>query len=251
MDVNLFDQLSYFNDYKFFALNHSYTYKDSSVQQSVTQFVDKYIEPFDEAKWLPKKAKERKITEQELKSEWELKAEISTTTGTHFHKFMEESLSGKEFILRDADVKDYLREDVFSRYNVLINQGAKFIQDTRSTLFPVKTEFIVGYEDKIAGQIDALVYNKVSKSLEIYDWKTNKDIRCWNIWHNRMLPPFNNLEECELNTYSLQLSTYKSLLQKQGVPVGGLNIVWFNEKNKSYQVFPCKDLSNMVCDLLF
>lgn len=243
--TNLYDKLDYFFDYKFYDLDHSYYYKGQKVEQSVTQLTGKFVEPFDKAKWLPLKAKERGITPEELECEWNKKAEISASTGTAFHKYMEEGLAGKQYTMRhDA------QQEVLDRYIQLTPLADLFIKDSRNRYVPVKSEFIVGLDTRIAGQIDQLFYNKVTRKLDIFDWKTNKEINCWNKWHKRMLAPFNKLDDCELNSYSLQLSIYKYLLSLQGIEVDQMNIVWFNEKNKNYQVFPCKDLSNQVPEIL-
>ena len=95
-----------------------------------------------------------------------------------------------------------------------------------------------------------VAYNKETKQLEIYDWKTNKDISCWSTWHRKMLGPFSSLDECELNSYSLQLSLYKALLQRQGINIGNMFLVWFNENNKSYMLFPCNDLTKAADKLI-
>ena len=132
------------------------------------------------------------------------------------------------------------------RYDKLVPLANEFIRFSRAHFIPFKSEFTVGLDTIIAGQIDQIFYNKHTRKFDIYDWKTNKEIGCWNNWHKRMLSPFQNLDECELNSYSLQLSIYKWLLERQGFKVDTLNLVWFNENNKSYQIFPCKDLSNQV-----
>ena len=45
-------------------------------------------------------------------------------------------------------------------------------------LIPVRAEVVVGDEDwGVTGMIDQLFYNEKSQKLEIWDWKTNKDIK--------------------------------------------------------------------------
>ena len=67
--------LDYFYDYKFHEDDHSYYYKGEKVTKSVTGIVSEYVKPFNEARRLPRKAKERGIGELELKAEWQLKAD--------------------------------------------------------------------------------------------------------------------------------------------------------------------------------
>lgn len=248
--MNCYDSLSYFYDYTFEELSHTYYYKGKQVEQSVTGLVAKFVEPFDKEKWLPKKAKERGITPEELDAEWKLKANISASTGTLFHKYMEDHLAGKLIPPDYTTIPSLFRAEVQERVVKLIPHGNNFIKAILQDYVPVKSEFIVGLDTRIAGQIDQIFYNKKTGKFDIFDWKTNKAINCWNVWHKRMLENFHDLDDCELNSYSLQLSIYKYLLQHQGFYVDKLNLVWFNENNKSYQIMPCKDLSNRVENIL-
>ena len=249
-ELQLFEKLSYFSQYTFYEDTHTYRFNDQRVAKSVTGLVSEFVEPFDEKKWLPRKAKECGISEEELKAEWQHKADVSAATGTLFHKFMEMNMTGKTFCPVSDIIRDDLRDEVITRYNGLIKHGYKFVDDVRGNLIPVKNEFTVGWGTSLAGQIDQLAYNKETKQLEIYDWKTNKDISCWSTWHRKMLGPFSSLDECELNSYSLQLSLYKALLQRQGINIGNMFLVWFNENNKSYMLFPCKDLTKAADKLI-
>ena len=246
IETNVVEKLDYFYDYRFYEAGHSYYYKSEKVNKSVTGLVSQFVEPFDEKKWLPKKAKERGISELELKAEWQKKADISASTGTLFHRYMEEGLAGKLYCPETSKVRPDILLDVMGRYDKLVPLANEFIRFSRAHFIPFKSEFIVGLRSIIAGQIDQIFYNKESKKFDIYDWKTNKEISCWSVWHKKMLGPFQSLDECELNSYSLQLSIYKWLLEKQGFKIDKLNLVWFNENNKSFMIMPCKDLSNQV-----
>lgn len=247
---DFFDKLLYFRDYVFYTDSHMYTYKGEQVETSVTKFISQFETPFDRDKWLPKKAKERGITVEELAAEWKHKADVSTNTGTFFHKHMEEGFAGKYYWPDFTQLLEDLRDEVYNRYLGLYEMGTKFQQDFQQQLIPVKSEFTVGLSTKIAGQIDQLFYNRNTRKLDIYDWKTNKSIECWSPYRKKLLGPFSHLDDCELNKYSLQLSTYKYLLEKQGISIGELNLVWFNENNKSYQIFPCRDVSSIIGTLL-
>ena len=65
----------------------------------------------------------------------------------------------------------------------------------------------------ITGMIDQLFYNEKSQKLEIWDWKTNKAIKENNKWQ-QFKEPLSHLDVCELNTYSLQLSFYKLIVER-------------------------------------
>jgi ATP-dependent exoDNAse (exonuclease V) beta subunit len=71
---------------------------------------------------------------------------------------------------------------------------------------------------KIAGQIDILV--KDGEDIIIGDFKTGRELRFKSGYDpatkktQKMLPPLNHLDDCNMNHYALQLSTYAYLLKK-------------------------------------
>ena len=98
--------------------------------------------------------------------------------------------------------------------------------------------------------IDQLFWNEKSGKLEIWDWKTNKKIDKKNKWQ-QFKNPISHLDVCELNTYSLQLSTYKHIVERNtNLRLGDSYIVWINEKNSKYEVFKCHDFKEEVINLL-
>jgi ATP-dependent exoDNAse (exonuclease V) beta subunit len=105
-------------------------------------------------------------------------------------------------------------------------------------------EFVVADEDYgIAGMVDCLFYNKKSGMLEIYDYKTNKEIKLKSAYKENFKSPISHLDVCEINTYSLQLHLYKHIIEKNtNLKIGNLYLVWINEVNDTYKVIPCKEL---------
>lgn len=71
---------------------------------------------------------------------------------------------------------------------------------------------------RLAGQVDLIV--KQGNEITIMDWKTNKKIDLKSGYNSstkstaKMQYPLNNLDDCNYNHYSLQLSTYAWMLQK-------------------------------------
>lgn len=245
--ISIYSNFSYFQDYFFIESNHTYFYKGEAVSKSVTQFVDGFITPFEREVWLEKKSSQLGVSVEELDKQWKTKADNSSQVGTQFHAFMEHYVSGKSYTPQfQGEQRDLLLE----RYNRLLSLGKKFVDDTRSILVPVKQEFIVGKDTTIAGQIDAIFYNKVSDKLELYDYKTNKQISMFNAWKKKMLIPFVKFDECEYNTYSLQLSIYKYLLNLQNIDVDTINIVWFDDASNKYTIIRCADFSSMLSTLI-
>ena len=126
-----------------------------------------------------------------------------------------------------------------------------FYDKSFGKLIPVRAEVVVGDKDwGVTGMIDQLFYNEKSKKLEIWDWKTNKAINTNNKWQ-QFKEPLGHLDVCELNTYSLQLSLYKHIIEKNtNLKLGKSYIVWLNENNDTYKVFKCHDFEKEVKSIL-
>ena len=55
--------------------------------------------------------------------------------------------------------------------------------------------------------------------------------------------PISHLDVCEINTYSLQLSLYKHIIEKNtNLNIGNCYLIWINESSDNYKIFTCKDL---------
>jgi PD-(D/E)XK nuclease superfamily len=90
--------------------------------------------------------------------------------------------------------------------------------DVDRAIYP---EFLIShrFDDvlKIAGQIDILV--KEGNEISIGDWKTGRELKFKSGYDpatkktQKMLPPLNHLDDCNMNHYALQLSTYAYLLK--------------------------------------
>ena len=95
----------------------------------------------------------------------------------------------------------------------------------------------------IAGCLDALMWNRKKRCLQIFDFKSNKQFKVENKYQ-KLKAPFDDLEASSLNIYSLQLSTYKFFIQKMtGLTIGDLWVVHFDRTTKDYKMYKCKDLT--------
>lgn len=239
--MELYKQLDQFNDYVFNDTTHTYTYKNLPVDVSVTQFIKTFVKPFDREYWLKKKAAKLNISEEELAAQWKEKADISTCSGTLFHKYMEESLAGKYFVPQ-VDTELSFKDKVTANLELLLPIGEKFIEDTKHKLIPVKSELTVGLTTHIAGQVDQIFYNTVSDKLEVWDWKTNEDIKLTSAYNEKLLKNLVRYDACEYYEYSLQLNLYKEILHRCGIETGDCYFVWFSRKKKTYVCYKCADM---------
>tara|TARA_R110000824_G_scaffold73220_4_gene186487 strand:+ start:10894 stop:11664 length:771 start_codon:yes stop_codon:yes gene_type:complete len=240
MDISV--ELSVFNNIKYYDKPHEY-YIDGVGMLSATRLIGRFKQEFDSDYWADRKAKERKITKEEILKEWKYKADYACEKGTLFHDYAENYLNNKIFPYPKDKVIGILgNNDVEEAFNKLVTLFNKFYQESYGKLIPIKSELIVGDEELgICGMVDQLFWNNKTNELQIWDWKTNKEIKRNNRWQ-KFKEPISHLDVCEFNTYSLQLSLYRFIIEKNtSLELGDSYIVWFNEKNENYEPIKCRD----------
>ncbi len=110
---------------------------------------------------------------------------------------------------------------------------------------------------KIAGTADVVNIHR-DKSISVFDWKTNKEIKCETKWdrasgkviyrpynyisertgqpvvNSYMKAPLDHLVDTEYNHYALQLSLYAWMMELEGFTVRELAFIHTTNKNKVY-----------------
>jgi len=246
--MELIRELAKFNNIKYYDKPHKY-YIDGEELTSVTTFIGKFKEKFDEEYWSKRKAKERGITQKEILAEWKNKSLTSTEKGTAFHEYAENYLTNRIFPFPQEQINNVLGEgnDVKERFDKIVILFEEFYKQSYGKLIPIRAELVVGDKELgICGMVDQLFFNEKSGKLEIWDWKTNKKIDKKNRWQ-QFKEPISHLDVCELNTYSLQLSLYKYIITRNtNIDLGDNYIVWFNEKNDKYFPIKCHDYTQEI-----
>lgn len=272
MNYDIFKEFAKFNNIKFYDKEHVYFIDDEQVI-SVTGLIHRFTDEFDEEKWLKIKSEER-LTQTDhinfplegelysdtlermkkiIKAEWTYKNNHGIYEGKLTHFYLENLMANKDV---SEDITGYgvvpfdEIEKTFFMIKKLANSFYKKYVET-GILIPIKSELVVGAKElKLAGQIDQLFYNTQLNVLQLYDWKTNRKLA----WTNKysMKECLSHLDSCELNTYSLQLYTYKYLLEKNtNIKLDDkMYIVWFNEHNDDPQIIECRDMTNDVLNML-
>lgn len=239
---------SHFRDYKFYEAEHYYTFKGERVGTSVTQFVGSKCKPFDTDMMSKYVAEKQGGTQQDVLDEWKRNADIACTLGTMFHLRSELLAQGKEFEFNFSEAESLgVREEVETKLKELVPMQDQFFDTIKDRLIPLKTEFTVGLDNYIAGNIDLLAYNVKTNKIDIVDYKTNKKIEKTNKFGKKMLDEFSDLPDCELAHYSVQLNIYKEILERKiGIKIGQCYIVWFNAKNEKFELMECWDVQDRV-----
>jgi ATP-dependent exoDNAse (exonuclease V) beta subunit len=238
----IFEELNKFNNIVYHDEPHEY-YINGKKAVSVTKLLHKLEKPFDSKYWSTRKAEERGCSPEEILAEWKLKADIACEKGHSIHAYIENRLANKVFPYPEKKIKAMFegQDPVKPRYDKIVKLIEKFNSDISNRLISVKSELVVGDEDYlICGMIDQLFYNKKSGMLEIWDWKSNTELTTESNYNFQY--PLNHLSNSKLDTYSLQLNTYKHIIEKNtNLKLGNCYLVWFNEENEDYKVIPCKD----------
>ena len=193
------------------------------------------------------------VTEEQIKSEWRYKNIHATYEGSTLHDYIENYISNKIKPEPKISPEGLLFEEIESTYNVMKGYFHNFYNDTiaQGKLIPVKSELVVGDEELLlCGMIDQIFWSVKHQCLQIWDWKTNTLLKMFNEFGNKMKYCLSELDECEFNTYSLQLNVYKKIIEKNtNLRFGGCYLVWYNEENPNYEIIKCEDYSNYVDEM--
>lgn len=255
----------YFRDFK-----HIYFNDEGQRYLSVTTFIKQFKEKYNEEYWLEYKALEavrnkfqrdedgkylkmkgffrsminKVISEQvlpeemedylrvkeELRQQWKDNAEQANTFGTAYHKVQEN---------KDIQSKKAFNKYDRQHYDVIPLEDCKEDNCSRSSIQQGCYLELLIHNDELmlAGQSDKVFFiNDVE--FDIRDYKTNDKLPMESYNHQKMLYPFDQLDDCSFNHYAVQLSIYAYMLELQGFKCRKLFIDHYEE---SYEVEYLKD----------
>lgn len=231
----MLDQLSRFNDIIFEPVAHTY-HLDGVRFTSATTFLHKFTS-FDANKISLRMAKGCPVAAAELRVEWASKGAIACQRGTHVHEYLENKVNGVEAPKFDDAADLYYAAD-------------RFLADTKDKIDFVAQEFrLYDVEWGVCGTVDLLVWNKRYSQYEIWDYKTNKEIANINKYGGKLKAPLNKLDDCNYNIYSLQLSLYRLMIERNtNIKIGKCRLVHIAEDG--YKVLNCLDLRDELIKIL-
>jgi len=195
--------------------------------------------------------------------EWKEKNSIGTSRGTYLHNLLEQ-LDRRNFTHRNPyDDCDEIAKEVLNRECVAsLSKGYGYFDPIRNTfeiikdlayqfkretdfLIPIACEYVVGDINlELCGTFDRLYYNESSGEYEIWDFKTDKELRYSNKYNKFKMF---NLDECEFEKYSLQTSLYKLIIQENTpIQLGESYIVHFDWKTDKYEIIKTNDYTNLI-----
>jgi len=242
MDIQILKELDKFRDISFKEDSHEYFYRGKNCM-SVTTLISDYQKPFETEIIAFKYAKKHNLNVKDVLLDWEHKKNSAAERGTHIHAYAEYRFQNKVYNHPYFSEKD----------EKLIKMVDDFYTDVSGKLILVKAELVVGdYNLGICGMVDKLFYNVKANEFQIWDYKTNKDIKEYSPYKNKMMNGLGHLEDCEMVKFSLQLGIYKYLIEKNtNIKIGNSYICWLNsDKNDSYVPIETIDLSDEVCKII-
>ena len=176
-------------------------------------------------------------TREQIKEGWANKAREASRLGTALHLRIENYFN--DDAVENGESKEY---GFFLR----------FVEEVveRESLVPYRTEWYVFDEDEgIAGSID-MVFLAPDGSLVIYDWKRTAELKRSNRF-SKGFPPLEDLDDCSLNHYSLQLNLYQTILErKYGHRVSGMYLVCLHPERDGYARERVRDMPGHIEKML-
>lgn len=184
---------------------HTYEDEQGNLFKTGSTFAHIFEKPFDPQLIAPKVAEKKLTTADKVIEGWNLKSEVSLSYGTTVHKALECGIKYGELPNNPhlaALVQDYL--------------------DLTHDDDQVSEQFVVDFEHKLCGTIDALV-NKGNKHVVIRDFKTG-DIYKKVSLTSQAKELWPDLKAQMISLYQIQLSFYAFIMAQMGYKVDALEI---------------------------
>ena len=201
----------------FNAADHSYKSIEADEIKwiSVTSLVSNFKKPFDAKAVAARVTKSKRskwygIAPEKILEIWDSEANRATTLGTYYHNQREADLCSFASIERDG-----VTVPVITPVEEIDGLKQAPSQRLDPGVYPEHMVFLKSAG--ICGQSDLV--EVVNGCVNITDYKTNKEIKTesfkdWEGISEKLLSPVNNLDDCNFNHYSLQLSIYMYIILK-------------------------------------
>ena len=229
--------------------DHSYFIDGVKSRSSVTQLIKQYVKPFESEKIAKIVAARDGMEVGDVLDKWNFAKELGCHRGTQIHLYIENFLARKKAPLNSADIEAFVRlhpdyisvEKYYKDLAQYVAAFQTFYGWWKERYVLIKSELVVGdRKSGVCGCIDNLSYDLNKKELCLFDYKSNKEIKTKG--KEKMLGPLSHLDNCELNTYSLQLCIYSLILKRNtSLALNELpKILWLSDK--CYELITIKPL---------
>lgn len=228
----------------FDADKHTYTLNGKKLN-SVTEYLKEFQKTFDREGISKCVAEKEGRSVAEVLAEWDATGERARIMGTAVHSYIEQTMRGNG--------NGQLSLDPFLDLNTMLPECLAF-NDLWRQLSPKVSysrehiEWVIGDEYlRIAGTADMMFYSPETGKHHLWDWKTGKfDLD--NKWE-MLLEPFDYLSASKFNIYSLQISLYRLIIERNtNFELGDSYLVHLSPNG--YQVHRAIDLRERLLECL-
>jgi len=222
---------------------HIYTIDGDSGFTSVTKWNHSHFPHFNSDKIIKNMMRSHKWTENkyygmtanEIKALWRKNGKEASEAGTKMH----------------YDIECFYNKQSVKNDSIEFKYFMKFYNDNKD-FKPYRTEWMVyDKELKMAGSID-MTFENEDGSIDIYDWKRSKEIKKTNAWESATTDCIDFMPNANFWHYSLQLNTYKAILEKNyGKKIRHMYLVRLhpNNPNQSYILYKVPNLRDSIEEL--
>lgn len=198
---------------------------------SVTTMIHKYCNEFDTEFHAQRVADRRGVTKEEIIAEWQEINDQANIFGTALHEICERYLLANRIYI----AKDHFEAEVITAFDDL-----GIVPNAAST----KPEHIMSWEwydlpeDGLAGTAD-VIEDVGDEYFNIWDFKTNKRFDFENKYGQFMKYPVDKLMDCHYNIYSLQLSVYALMYEREtGRKLRRMGLLYWHRNEKRFELIP-------------
>lgn len=248
------NELKVFESVKLDEESHTYTAlnKNNEIVQakiSMTSLLHKYVREFDQEYEAERYAIKHNLNKEDVLKDWKYEGDLAAFKGTAIHNYLEYLFKGLPTFHYDINkaIKILGKDVIAEKWEKLTYLANKFYELTRELIIPIACELkIFDEETGVAGAVDLLAYHIPSKEIIIIDYKSSKEIQQQNVYNEFMLKPLQYLPDINYYHYSLQLSGYQYIIEKNTRLKLRKNhyIVWINEKNDEAKIIVTQNLLN-------
>lgn len=205
------------SEIEFHSEPHEYLLNGQSLP-SVTRLIHLWFPVFDADSVAKKKAEREGKSYEALLQEWERKRDEAAVFGSKIHMLAE-----KLVLENDDRAADDLPQN--AREKEYLEAVKEALRRIRLGYDVVEAEKIVfSPRLKVAGTIDLLLRSRATGEYVIADWKTNREIKYSSFRNEKGFGPCRQIENCNFNHYSLQVSAYAELLIGEQYLTQNLNV---------------------------
>lgn len=192
-----------------------HTYRDNKGSRYVsgTTFVGSFFPKFDAVSVSEKcsrgnNPKYAGRTPEDIRAEWAAEGERGSSEGDNAHCYAEGKMSSWP--------EDKLPKPISERCVKLFNQIERITRWLKNKYKFIEAEKIIFSPDLgLAGMVDLIMLDPRTGEILILDWKTNEELSSKNFFQSAF-SPIEYLQDTHINKYTLQLSLYQFLLDREG-----------------------------------